>query len=46
MRFPSAALLALGAMVVAASTAAAIAVTVPAEVPAALRTAAPRAPSG
>ncbi|PYY45968.1 hypothetical protein DEJ03_08665 [Curtobacterium sp. MCLR17_043] len=41
MRFPSAALLALGAMVVAAATAAAIVVAVPAEVPAALRTAAP-----
>jgi hypothetical protein len=41
MRLPSAALLGLGAMVVAASTAAAIVVAVPAEVPAALRTAAP-----
>lgn len=41
MRFPSAALLALGAMVVAAAMAAAVVVALPAEVPAALRTAAP-----
>lgn len=43
MRFPSVALLALGSMVVAAGTAAALVVVLPAEPPAALRTALPAA---